>query len=71
MDDLQRLDALLFTLDQQAKGILRHRVTQEDRENAVAHQSSIRTVELHQVEPDDRHDGEPLLGVDLRREPLV
>ena len=71
MDDLQRLDTLLFTLDQEAKGILRHRVAQEDREDAVAHQSSVRTVELHQVEPDDRHDGEPLLSVDLRRASLV
>ena len=46
VDDLQRLLALFIITYQEAEGILRHRVTEEDRQDAVAHEGTIGAVEL-------------------------
>ena len=46
VDDLQRLLALFIITYQEAEGILRHRVAEEDRQDAVADKSTIGAVKL-------------------------
>ena len=46
VNDLQRLLALFIITHQEAEGILRHRVAEEDRQDAVADKSTIGAVEL-------------------------
>ena len=46
VDDLQRLLTLFIITHQEAEGILRHRVAEEDRQDTVAHKSTIGAVEL-------------------------
>jgi len=46
VDDLQRLLTLFIITYQETEGILRHRVAEKDRQDAVADKSTIGTVEL-------------------------